>query len=65
MNDTRVWEDNIKIDLLEVEWGYKDWIDLVHDRDTNWVGCCEGGDEPLISVTCGQFIDWYEWFLSV
>jgi len=31
MNDTHVWEDNIKIDL-EVGWGYKDWTDLVHDR---------------------------------
>jgi hypothetical protein len=27
------WEDNIKIDLREVEWGSTDWIDLVRDRD--------------------------------
>jgi hypothetical protein len=57
MNDTHVWEDNIKVDLLELGWGYKDWIDLVHDRDRSWMGCCEGGDEPLISVTCGEFLD--------
>jgi hypothetical protein len=28
----RRWEDDIKMDLLEVEWGM-DWIDLVQDRD--------------------------------
>jgi len=33
MNDMHVWEDNIKIDLIEVGWGYKDWIDLVRSRD--------------------------------
>ena len=26
------WEDNIKVDLLEVGWGI-DWIDLAQDRD--------------------------------
>jgi hypothetical protein len=26
------WEDNIKMDLREVEWGV-DWIDVAHDRD--------------------------------
>jgi hypothetical protein len=29
------WEDNIKIDLQEVEWG-KDWIDLTQDGDSWW-----------------------------
>ena len=29
----RSWEDNIKMDLQEVEWGYSDWIDLAQDRD--------------------------------
>jgi hypothetical protein len=57
MNDTRVWEDNIKIDLLEVGWGYKDWVDVLQDRDRYWVGSCEGDDEPLISITCGEFLD--------
>ena len=28
----RRWEDNIKMDLQEVEWGM-DWIDLAQDRD--------------------------------
>ena len=27
------WEDNIKMDLLEVGWGVIDWIDLAQDRD--------------------------------
>ena len=29
----RRWEDNIKMDLLEVRWGGMDWIDLAQDRD--------------------------------
>jgi hypothetical protein len=29
----RRWEDNIKIDLREVEWGGMDWINLAQDRD--------------------------------
>ena len=28
----RVWEDNIKKDLPEVEWGME-WIDLAQDRE--------------------------------
>ena len=27
----RRWEDNIKIDLLEMGWGCMDWIDLAQD----------------------------------
>jgi hypothetical protein len=26
------WEDNIKMDLLEVVCGGRDWIELAHDR---------------------------------
>jgi hypothetical protein len=29
----RRWEDNIKMDLREIEWGGMDWIDLAQDRD--------------------------------
>jgi hypothetical protein len=29
----RRWEDNIKMDLIKIEWGGMDWIDLVPDRD--------------------------------
>jgi hypothetical protein len=27
------WEDGIKMDLREIGWGSKDWIDLAEDRD--------------------------------
>jgi hypothetical protein len=29
----RKWMDNIKMDLIEIEWGGMDWIDLAQDRD--------------------------------
>jgi hypothetical protein len=29
----RRWVDNIKIDLREIGWDDKDWIDLAQDRD--------------------------------
>jgi hypothetical protein len=29
----RIWEDNIKMDILEVGCGNTDWIDLAQDRD--------------------------------
>jgi len=29
----RRWEDNIKMDLQEVGFGYMDWIELAQDRD--------------------------------
>jgi hypothetical protein len=28
-----MWEDNIKMDLGEIEWGGMDWNDLAQDRD--------------------------------
>jgi hypothetical protein len=29
----RRWVDNIKMDLREIEWDFKDWIALAQDRD--------------------------------
>jgi hypothetical protein len=29
----RMWVNNIRMDLGEIEWGGVDWIDLVQDRD--------------------------------
>jgi len=30
---TRMWVDNIRMDLQEVECGYMDWIGLAQDRE--------------------------------
>jgi hypothetical protein len=30
---TRKWEDNIKMDLREMDWGGMEWTDLPQDRD--------------------------------
>jgi hypothetical protein len=30
---SRRWEDNIKMDLREIGWGFVNWIDLAQDRD--------------------------------
>jgi hypothetical protein len=27
-----IWEDNIKMELQEVEWGSLDWTDIAEDR---------------------------------
>jgi hypothetical protein len=29
----RRWEENIRMDLREIEWGGMDWIELAQDRD--------------------------------
>ncbi|KAJ4443699.1 hypothetical protein ANN_05374 [Periplaneta americana] len=38
-----MWEDNIKIDLRDVGYDCRDWINLAQDRDRS--GLCEGGNE--------------------
>jgi hypothetical protein len=30
------WEDNIKMDLKEIRWESKNWIQLAQDRDKGW-----------------------------
>jgi len=30
------WEDTIKMDIQEVEWGVMDWIDLAQDGNSWW-----------------------------
>ncbi|KAJ4451368.1 hypothetical protein ANN_02830 [Periplaneta americana] len=40
----RRWEDNIKMDLREVGYDDRDWINLAQDRD-RWRGLCEDGNE--------------------
>jgi hypothetical protein len=29
----RRWEDNIRMDLIEIGWGGMDWIDVAQDRE--------------------------------
>ena len=48
----RRWEDNIKMDVQEVEWGGMDWIDLAQGRDR-----CKRGNEPSGSIKYGEFLD--------
>jgi hypothetical protein len=49
------WEDNIKMDFLEVRCDDIDWIDLVQDRDV--ADTCECGNEHSGSIKFGEFID--------
>jgi hypothetical protein len=47
----RRWEDNIKIDLLEVGYG-SSWL-----RIGQLAGTCECGIEPSGSIKRGEFLD--------
>ena len=48
------WEDNIKMDLLKVEWGM-DWIDVAQNRGGGGFLCIR--NEPSVSIKCGEFLD--------
>jgi hypothetical protein len=52
----RRWEDNIKMDLLEVGWGDMDWTDLTQDRD-RWWALVNAKKEPLGSIKWQEFRD--------
>jgi hypothetical protein len=39
------WVDNIKMDLRDIGWDGRNWIELAQDRDL-----CEHGDEPSGSL---------------
>jgi hypothetical protein len=51
----RRWEDNIKMDLREVEWGM-DWIDLAQDRG-RWRAVVNVVMNLPGSIVCGEFIE--------
>ncbi|KAJ4445887.1 hypothetical protein ANN_12573 [Periplaneta americana] len=46
----RRWEGNIKMDLREVRYDDREWINLAQDRDQ-----CEGGNEPPVSFKASKF----------
>jgi hypothetical protein len=47
------WEDNIKMDCKEIGCGLNS-SGSEHSPDT---GSCEHGNELLVSVKCGEFLD--------
>jgi hypothetical protein len=52
------WEDNIKMDLGEVEWGGIYWIELVQDRD-KWRALVNTVMNLRVQSNFGKFLsDW-------
>ncbi|KAJ4445386.1 hypothetical protein ANN_07191 [Periplaneta americana] len=66
----RRWEDNIKMDLREVGYDGRDWIDLAQDRD-QWRACvrvamnlwkkCSAHERAWESVTSGEWASGKKW----
>ena len=50
----RRWVDNIRMDLQEVGCGYMEWIGLAQRQVAD---TCECGNEPSVSLKCGEFLD--------
>jgi hypothetical protein len=51
----RGWEDNIKMELHEVDWGGSiGWIDLAQDSD-NWRVLLNAVNKPSVSTKCGEY----------
>jgi hypothetical protein len=55
---SRRWEDNIKMDLQDVGWGYG--LDRAGSGQGQVAGTCECGDELSGSIKCGEFLDWLQ-----
>jgi hypothetical protein len=51
----RRWEDNIKMDLLEVGCESMDWIDLARDRDS-WRAFVRAVMNPRVPLNKGSFL---------
>jgi len=49
------WEDNIKMDLRDLEWGHG--LDCFGPGWGQVAGFCECGNEPSGSIKCGEFFD--------
>jgi hypothetical protein len=50
----RTWVENIKMDLREVGWDGRDWIDLAQEGQE---GSCERGDEHPGSIKCWEVLE--------
>jgi hypothetical protein len=53
----RRWINNIKIDILEIEWGGLDWVGLTHVQVES---SCELGNEPSGSIKCWETTEWLD-----
>jgi hypothetical protein len=51
------WEDNIKMDVQEVGWRGRNWIDVAQKRDRWRAGSRERGNEHSGSTKFGKFHD--------
>jgi hypothetical protein len=49
------WEDNIKMDLQEVGYGSKDWIELAQDRD-KWQALVNAVMNRRVPQNAGNFL---------
>jgi hypothetical protein len=49
-----LWEDNIKIDHIEMGWKNIDWIHPVQDKDQCF---CEYDNEPSGFMKCWEFLE--------
>ena len=52
----RIWKENIKKDLQKVGWGT--WIGLIWLRIGIGWGSFKSGNEPSVSIKCGDFLDY-------
>jgi hypothetical protein len=50
----RRWVDNIKMDLVEIEWGAEDWIGLVQDR-YRWKALLNAAMKLLLHKMLGNY----------
>jgi hypothetical protein len=51
----RRWEDNIRMDLIQIGWGGMDWIDVAQDRD-QWRALVNTVMNLLVTKMLGNFL---------
>ena len=52
---SRRWDDNIKMDLQELGWGYR--LDCSSSGQEQVAGCYECGNVPSDFIKCGKCLD--------